>query len=158
MNRPNKEEYYLLIAKSVADRSTCLRRKYGAVIVKDDRIVSTGYNGAPVGRYNCCDLGTCVRINLNIPRGTRYELCRSVHAEQNAIINASPQDMKDSIMYLVGVESDGSLISDYAPCSICKRMILNSGISEVVTMSKHILPDPEWTFDNDESLIGKEGY
>lgn len=99
--RPEKDEYYLDIAKQVAMRGTCIRRNYGAVIVKNDRIISTGYNGAPVNRKNCCDLGYCTRQKLNIPRGHRYELCRSVHAEANAIIQGTFSDMKGSTLYLM---------------------------------------------------------
>ena len=103
--RVDKINYYLDIAEAALERSTCLRRKYGAVIVKNDEIISTGYNGAPRGRKNCMDLGYCVREKLNIPRGERYELCRSVHAEQNAIISASRKDMIDSTLYMVGIDA-----------------------------------------------------
>ena len=89
MSRRDKINYYLDIAETVLERGTCLRRNFGALIVKNDQIISTGYVGAPRGRYNCCDLGTCAREELNVPRGERYELCRSVHAEANAIIHAA---------------------------------------------------------------------
>ena len=133
MVRNSKEEYYLDIAQTVAQRSTCLRRKYGAVIVKNDEIISTGYNGAPRGCANCSDIGTCKREEMNIPSGERYELCRSVHAEQNAIISASRRDMVGATLYLAGVDGkNGKLLAKAEPCSLCKRFILNSGISYVV--------------------------
>lgn len=152
--RPDKDSYYLDIAKSVASRGTCLRRNYGAVIVKDGRIISTGYNGAPVKRSNCCDLGYCTRQKMNIPRGQRYELCRSVHAEANAIIQGTYSEMVGSTLYLYGwdVEKDSCDIGA-EPCSMCKRMILNAGISRVVTVSGEVDP-VEWV-ENDESLPQK---
>ncbi len=130
--RKSKIEYYLDIAKSVSERSTCLKRHYGAVIVKDDEIIATGYNGAPRGRENCCDIGSCLRIKMGIPSGQRYEICRSVHAEMNAIISASRKDMKGSTLYLVGVEPDGSFTKNAEPCSMCKRNIINAGIKNVI--------------------------
>ena len=135
--RKSKDEYYLNIAEAVLTRSTCLRRKYGAVIVKDDEIISTGYNGAPRGIKNCCDIGYCVRVQENIPHGERYEECRSVHAEANAIISASRRDMIDSTLYLAGIEADGTPILDAKPCLMCLRLILNAGISSVVTRNNH---------------------
>ena len=130
--RKSKIDYYLDIAKSVSERSTCLKRHYGAVIVKDDEIIATGYNGAPRGRENCCDIGSCLRIKLGIPSGQRYEICRSVHAEMNAIISASRKDMKGSTLYLVGVEPDGSYTKNAEPGSMCKRNIINAGIKNVI--------------------------
>lgn len=132
MKRIGKEKYYLEIAEAVAKRGTCLRRNFGAIIVKNDEIISTGYTGAPRGRKNCCDLGECMREKLNIPSGERYELCRSVHAEMNAIISASRKDMIGATMYLVGVEADGTLTKFPQPCAMCKRLIINAGIKEVV--------------------------
>jgi dCMP deaminase len=133
LNRTDKINYYLDIAQTVAQRSTCLRRKYGAVIVKNDEIISTGYNGAPRGCTNCSDLGKCKREELNIPSGERYELCRSVHAEQNAIISASRRDMQGATLYLAGIDAKTNKVLDVAePCSLCKRFILNSGITHVV--------------------------
>ena len=114
--RKSKIKYYLDIAKSVSERSTCLKRHYGAVIVKDDEIIATGYNGAPRGRENCCDIGSCLRIKMCIPSGQRYEICRSVHAEMNAIIYASRKDIKGYKLYLVGVEQDGSYKKNAKPC------------------------------------------
>ena len=130
--RKSKIKYYLDIAKSVSERSTCLKRHYGAVIVKDDEIIATGYNGAPRGRENCCDIGSCLRIKMGIPSGQRYEICRSVHAEMNAIISASRKDMKGSTLYLVGVEPDGSYTKNSEPCLMCKRNIVNAGIKNVI--------------------------
>lgn len=132
--RKSKDSYYLNIAISVAERSTCLRRKYGAVIVKDDVIVSTGYNGAPRGRANCCDIGTCKRIN--VPHGERYELCRSVHAEQNAIIAAGYEKTNGATLYLAGYDASNGMIID-APdcCMMCKRVVINAGINKVVFLN-----------------------
>jgi len=131
--RKSKIDYYLDIAKSVSERSTCLRRHYGAVIVKNDEIIATGYNGAPRGRDNCSDIGSCLRIKMGIPSGQRYEICRSVHAEMNAIISASRRDMEGAILYLVGVEPDGSYTKNPEPCSMCKRNIINAGIKTIIT-------------------------
>lgn len=129
--RPSKDRYYLNIAKAVAARSTCLRRQYGAVIVKDDIILSTGYNGAPRGISNCCDVGTCLRQELNIPSGERYELCKSVHAEQNAIIQAGFEKTNGATLYLAGIQ-DGEDITKPQCCEMCKRFIANAGILRVV--------------------------
>jgi len=132
-DRPGKDEYYLGIAEAVARRSTCLRRQYGAVIVNRDQIISTGYVGAPRGALNCIDIGECPRQKANIPRGERYELCRSVHAEMNAIIHAARSDMVGGTLYLVGMEADrGGYVEDAEPCKLCKRMIINAGIERVV--------------------------
>lgn len=131
MERISKENYYLSIAAEVARRSTCLRRQYGAVIVKNDEIVATGYNGAPRGDENCCDVGSCWRERNNIPHGEQYEKCVAVHAEQNAIISASRRDMLGSTLYLSGFEA-GRPIEDATPCLICARLIKNAGIARVV--------------------------
>ena len=160
-SRPSKTDYYLGIAKAVAQRGTCLRRKFGAIIVKDDRIVSTGYVGAPRGRINCCDRGKCFRMENNIPSGTRYELCRSTHAEMNAIINASKEEMEGATMYLVGIENDGSYTKNADCCSMCKRVVINSGIEKVIIATgegKHkCINVTEWIV-NDDSLTLHEGY
>ena len=133
MGRIDKENYYLDIAQAALARSTCLRRCYGAIIVKNDEIVSTGYNGAPRGRKNCMDLGYCAREALNVPSGQRYELCRSVHAEMNAIISAARRDALGATLYLAGREArDGSLLHDATSCSMCRRVIINAGIQRVV--------------------------
>ena len=131
--RMSKENYYLDIADAVLERSTCLRRKYGSIIVRNDEIISTGYNGAPRGRKNCSDLGRCTREELQIPSGQRYELCRSVHAEANAIISAARQDMIGATLYLAGRDAKtGELLHDTTSCSMCRRMIINAGIRKVV--------------------------
>ena len=156
MERIDKINYYLDIAETVVERGTCLRRNFGAIIVKNDEIISTGYVGAPRGRKNCCDLGYCTREKLNIPRGERYELCRSVHAEQNAIISASRRDTIDSTLYLVGKNyKDHSYVENANPCALCKRMIINSGIKEVIirdTKKKYRIIKVQEYIDNDESL------
>lgn len=130
--RPSKDQYYISIARVVSERSTCLRRRYGAVIVKDDRIISTGYNGAARGIRNCCDMGICKREELGVKPGERYELCVAVHAEQNAIINAGSERCKGAKLYLSGFNGDGSFIKDMDCCMMCKRAILNAGIDEVI--------------------------
>ena len=133
MKRIDKENYYLDIAETVLERSTCLRRCYGAIIVKNDEIVSTGYNGAPRGRKNCIDLGYCTREAMNIPSGERYELCRSVHAEMNAIISAARRDTLGSTLYLAGREAaTGELLRHATSCSMCRRHIINAGIEKVI--------------------------
>ena len=133
MERIDKENYYLDIAETVLERSTCMRRCYGAIIVKNDEIVSTGYNGAPRGRKNCMDLGCCAREAMNVPAGQRYELCRSVHAEMNAIISAARRDTLGATLYLAGREAkDGGLLHDATSCSMCRRVIINAGIDRVV--------------------------
>jgi dCMP deaminase len=133
MERREKDLYYLDIAEAVAARGTCLRRNYGAIIVKNDEIVSTGYTGAPRGRKNCCDLGNCRREELGIPRGERYELCRSVHSEANAIISASRDKMIGATLYLTGKDAKtGELVENANPCTMCKRMIINAGITKVI--------------------------
>ena len=133
MDRISKANYYLDIAQTVMERATCLRRIYGAIIVKNDEIISTGYNGAPRGRANCVDMGYCSREAMRVPRGERYELCRSVHAEANAIISASRRDMVGGTLYLVGRDArTGELLSDAPSCSMCRRMVINAGLSQVV--------------------------
>ena len=129
--RPSHDEYYLDIAKAVSRRSTCLRRQYGAVITKDDIVLATGYNGAPRGEANCCDIGACWREEHNIPHGQQYEKCVAVHAEANAIISAARRDMIGSTLYLAGWE-DGKRIENPEPCEICAKLIKNAGIKEVV--------------------------
>ncbi len=160
--RIDKINYYLDIAEATLERGTCIRRNFGAIIVKNDEIISTGYVGSPRGRKNCCDLKYCMREKLNIPRGERYELCRSVHAEQNAIISASRRDMIDSTLYLVGKNYlDGEYVSNARPCALCKRMIINAGIKEVVIRNNKkdytVIPVTEFII-NDESLEGVKGY
>ena len=133
MERVSKRNYYLDIAQTVLERATCLRRVYGAIIVKNDEIISTGYNGAPRGRKNCVDLGYCTREQLKVPRGERYELCRSVHAEANAIISAARRDMMGATLYLVGRDTaTGGYYPETTPCAMCRRLIINAGIAQVV--------------------------
>lgn len=138
--RPNREEYYLGIALAVSKRSTCLRRHYGAVIVNNNEVISTGYNGGPRGGINCCDTGVCMRVSQK--RNSGYEECKSVHAEQNAIISASRQEMLGATLYLAcEYQSEAGLVEDQSdevkPCPICERMIKNAGIKNVVTRSSY---------------------
>lgn len=135
--RPDKDHYYLNIAREVARRSTCLRRWFGAVIVKNDQIISTGYAGAARGTANCIDIGACPRQLAGIPRGERYELCRSVHAEMNAIIHAARTDMIGSTLFLVGIDAnDESVVENARPCKICTRLIINAGIETVKVLDR----------------------
>ena len=162
MERRDKVNYYLDIAETVSKRGTCLRRNFGAIIVKNDEIISTGYTGAPRGRKNCSDLEFCKREQLNVPRGTRYELCRSVHAEANCIISASRRDMIDSTLYLVGIDvKSGELVKDANSCSMCKRLIINAGINKVIIRDTEdeyrIIPVNDW-IENDDSLTDEIGY
>ena len=161
-SRIDKTNYYLDIAETVTERATCLRRCWGAVIVKNDEIISTGYNGAPRGRKNCTDVGYCIREKLNVPRGERYELCRSVHAEQNAIISASRRDTIGATLYIVGVDSKTrKYVEKSMPCAMCKRTIINSGIEKIVirdTKKKYREINVQEFIDNDESLDGSMGY
>ena len=161
MIRRDKINYYLDIAETVTRRCTCLRRHFGAIIVKNDQIISTGYAGAPRGRKNCCDLGYCTREKFGVPRGERYELCRSVHAEQNAIINASRNDMIDATLYLVGVELDGTYTPNANSCAMCKRAVINAGISRVIIRDTkdeyRVINVRDWV-ENDDSLTLTMGY
>jgi dCMP deaminase len=154
MARIDKENYYLNIAQTVSERSTCLRRCYGAIIVRNDEIISTGYNGAPRGRKNCVDLGHCTREALNIPSGQRYELCRSVHAEANAIISASRRESLGGTLYLVGRDArTGQLLPDATSCSMCRRLIINAGIERVVIRNTEteytVVPVSHWITEDD---------
>ena len=163
MTRRDKINYYLDIAETVAERGTCLRRLFGAIIVKNDQIISTGYVGAPRGRQNCTDLGYCAREKLNVPRGERYELCRSVHAEANAIIHASRSDMIDATLYLVGKEAGtDQYVENANSCAMCKRMIINAGIATVVLRDSKedfrvMRVYDQWVLD-DETIDLKPGY
>ena len=162
MERKDRTNYYLDIAETVTERSTCIRRHWGAVIVKNDEIISTGYNGAPRGRKNCTDVGTCIREKLQVPRGERYELCRSVHAEQNAIISASRRDMIGATLFIVGVDpKTNEYVEKSMPCALCKRAIINSGLETVIIRDTKTeyreIPVQEF-IDNDESLEGSKGY
>jgi dCMP deaminase len=137
--RPTKEEYYLSIAREVARRGTCIRRNFGAVIVNNDQIISSGYTGAPRGMRNCSDMGYCLRDEMRIPSGERYELCRSVHAEMNAIIHASRASMDGGSLFLVGLDATtGEIVEDTEPCRLCKRVIINAGLRYVfIPTTKH---------------------
>ena len=162
MDRRDKHNYYLDIAETVLERGTCLRRNYGSIIVKNDEIISTGYTGAPRGRKNCNDIGLCRREQLNVPRGTQYELCRSVHSEANAIISASRKDMLGATLYLVGKDSKtGEFVENANSCIMCKRMIINAGIESVVISDTkntyRIIMVQDW-IDDDDSLSDKIGY
>ena len=157
MPRIDKENYYLDIAETVSERSTCLRRCYGAIIVKSDEVIATGYNGAPRGRANCADLNRCTRMEMNIPSGQRYELCRSVHAEANCIISASRNEMLGATLYMACRDPEtGKLIPGSTSCSMCRRQIINAGIEKVVirdTPTDYRVVDvqKEW-IDDDDSL------
>lgn len=162
MKRIDKHNYYLDICETVLERGTCLRRNFAALIVKNDEIMATGYSGAPRGRKNCSDIGVCRREELKVPRGTRYELCRSVHAEQNAIISARRHDMIGSTLYLVGKEqSTGNLVENASPCALCKRFIINAGIEKVIIRDSKTdyreVYVSKW-IENDDSLTEEEGY
>ena len=161
MERIDKINYYLEIADTVTKRGTCLRRNYGAIIVKNDEIISTGYTGAPRGRKNCIDLGYCARQKLNIPSGQRYELCRSVHAEQNAVISATRKDTLGATMYMVGRDAQTGELVDYIDsCSMCKRVVINAGIEQVIVKDKNeaygyrVMNVQDW-IDYDEVLEEK---
>jgi len=162
MDRKDKQNYYLDISETVALRCTCLRRKYGAIIVLNDEIIATGYNGAPRGRQNCLDRNTCMRDELEIPSGERYELCRSVHAEANAIISASRRDMIGSTLYMTGLDAKtGELLDDTNSCSMCRRLIINSGIEKTVCRSKGgkvtVIHIRDWVF-NDDSIPNSPNF
>ena len=153
--RISKENYYLNIAETVLERATCLRRVFGAIIVKNDEIISTGYNGAPRGRRNCVDMGFCTRVAMKVPRGERYELCRSVHAEANAIISAARRDMVGGTLYLVGRNAQtGELLHDATSCAMCRRMVINAGLSKVIirtTASEFSVVDvQDWVQQEDD--------
>ena len=161
--RVDKINYYLDIAETVASRSTCLRKKYGSVIVKNDEIISTGYNGAPRGRQNCINLGYCIKKKM-FPdvRHSGYDACRSVHAEQNAILSVSRKDMIESDLYLVGYRTEENRYEEnYSPCLMCRKLIINSGIKRVIIrISKKdykIIDVNEW-IEKDELLNGQISY
>ena len=163
MPRIDKDNYYLDIAETVLERGTCLRRNYGSIIVKNDEIIASGYAGAPRGRANCIDLGFCMREKLNIPRGERYEMCRSVHSETNAIISAARSEMIGATLYMAGRNAKtGELVPDTTSCAMCKRQVINAGIEKVIvrnTPAQYTVYDvqKDWV-ENDESLSGAFGY
>jgi len=158
MSRISKENYYLDIAETVIGRATCLRRCYGAIIVKNDEIISTGYNGAPRGRKNCVDLGRCARDAMNVPRGERYELCRSVHAEANAIISAARRDMVGGTLYLAGKDAvTGEILPDATSCAMCRRLIINAGLEKVVirvSPTEYTVVDVRRWIEEDDPIPG----
>ncbi len=161
--RPGKREYYLGIAQEVSRRGTCIRRNFGAVIVNNDNIISTGYTGAPRGTKNCIDIGHCYRQEQGVPKGQRYELCRSVHAEMNAIIHASRLETIGASMYLVGFSvKDGKFVENAEPCKLCKRMIINAGIIDVFVqrgngnIARLIIAD--WVANEEEVFFGSSEY
>ncbi len=137
-NRPSKDQYYLNIAKVVAERCTCLKSQLGAVIIRDDQIISTGYNGAPRGTKSSIERNFCLRKQLGIPSGQRYEICRSVHAEQNAIINAarSGVSLLGGDVFIYGYSLDQKCPLDAFPCFICKKMLINCGLKRCVCSTK----------------------
>lgn len=143
--RRDKHNYYLDIAEKVAERSTCLRRRHGAIIVQADEVIATGYNGAARKTKNCVDTGVCVRQEMDVPSGERYELCVAVHAEANAIISAARRDMLGGTLYLVGMDAtSGTVMEDEDACMMCKRLIINAGIAKVVirrSEKKYIVVD-----------------
>ena len=158
MERISKENYYLDIAETVLERATCLRRVYGAIIVTNDEIISTGYNGAPRGRANCSGLGYCSREALRVPRGERYELCRSVHAEANAIISAARRDMVGGTLYLAGKDAvTGEILSDATSCAMCRRLIINAGLEKVVirtSSTDYTVVDVRQWIEEDDPIPG----
>lgn len=162
MERVSKENYYLDIAQMVAERSTCLRRCYGSIIVKDDTIVSTGYNGAPRGRRNCSDLSFCMREKLGIPRGERYEMCRALHSEMNAVIAAPRERMLGATMYMCCTDpATHEILSGTCSCPMCKRVLINAGIETLVVREDKecysVYAVRDW-IENDDSLTGEFGY
>ena len=162
MDRTSKHNYYLDIAQTVSERSTCIRRRFGAIIVKNDVIIATGYNGAPRGRLNCSDIESCVREEMNVPRGERYELCRAVHAEANAIIAASREQMQGATMYMCCTDPwTKDVVGSICSCAMCKRLIINAGIEEVVAREDKdnytIYQVSDWV-QNDDSRNVTFGY
>ena len=161
--RVDKTNYYLDIAETVAERGTCLRKNYGCIIVKNDEIISTGYSGAPRGRINCIDLGHCTKKKIypDIHHGG-HDACRSVHAEQNAIISAARKDMIDSTMYLVGRRKDSDQYEEGAmSCQTCRKLIINSGIKNVIvriSKTEHVNIEVKEWIENDDLLEGIVTY
>ena len=156
--RPSKDRYYLNIAKEIAQRSTCFRVRFGAIIVKDDVIVSTGYVGAPRKTKDCFERGVCLRDEMQIPHGQRYELCRSVHSEQNALINAarSGASVFGGDMFIYAETPQGKKIDSF-PCFICKKMLINAGLKRVVSSTRDgeykVFSVREWIKDWQEKDI-----
>jgi dCMP deaminase len=161
MKRRDRINYYLDIAQVVSERATCLRRKFGAIIVNNDEIISTGFVGSPRGRENCCDRSICLREEMKIPKGQQYEKCRSVHAEANCIISAARRDMLGSTLYLSCLDAvTGEIDGAVEPCSMCKRLIINAGISVViarVTKNEYKSINVETWVENDDT-VASDGY
>ena len=162
-DRRDKTNYYLDIADTVLKRGTCLRRNYGAIIVKNDEIISTGYAGAPRKRSNCCDIGFCLREKLDVPRGQMYEICRSVHSEANAIISAPRSEMIGATLYMVGREArTGEIIKNSNSCPMCKRLIINAGIDKVILRDDdehfRIVDVQDWVDNDDLVDMSSLGY
>lgn len=162
--RIDKINYYLDIAEAVSKRGTCLRKNFGCIIVKNDEIIATGYTGAPRGRKNCIDLGYCTKKE-KFPeiRHGGYDACRSVHAEQNAMLSASRKDMIGSTMYLVGKRVDTGVYEPGAnSCQMCRKMIINAGIKEVIIRGinnkEYLVVNVEDWINNDDLLEGKDTY
>jgi len=162
MHRREKNNYYLDIAETVLERGTCLRRNYGAIIVKNDEIIATGYTGSPRGRENCTQLNFCTREKLNIPRGQMYVKCRSVHAEANAIISASRRDMIGADLYLVGRDAKThAYVEQASSCAMCKRLVINAGIAKVYirdTENEYRCVEVDSWIQDDDSLSENLGY
>lgn len=131
MKRISKEDAYLNCAETFSYRSTCIKRKYGAVLVKDDAVISTGYNGSPRGFENCCDIGECPRIRKNMHQGEGYGICRAVHAEANALLNCSREQTIGADLYLAGVNPQDLSVHKAKPCPLCARMMIQAGIRYV---------------------------
>lgn len=161
--RIDKPNYYLDIAETVASRATCLRKKYGSVIVNNDQIIATGYNGAPRGRKNCSDLGYCTKKKL-LPdqRHGGYDACRSVHSEQNALISASREEMMGGTLYLVGYRTEThEYEKGAAPCMMCRKLMINAGLEKVivrVNKEEFVVYDVKDWIEDDEFLRGQLSY
>ena len=157
--RPSKDEYYLVIAKAISLRSTCLRRKYGAIVVKDDVILATGYNGPVRGGINCLEVG-CIKEKLNLPHGKAYEDCPAVHAEENVILNAarSGANVFGGIVYICGIDKEGNLV-EADPCFRCKRVLINAGIKKVIIKkangAKKKISVSEWIKKDSQEYLEK---
>jgi dCMP deaminase len=161
MKRRDRINYYLDIAWVVSERATCLRRKFGAILVNNDEIIATGFNGAPRGRENCSDRSSCLREDLNISKGQRFEICRSVHAEANCIISAARRDMLGSTLYLACRDSKtGAIDGEVDSCTMCKRLIINAGISTVIIRTDideyKSVSVKKWVEDDD--TVASDGY
>lgn len=163
MERVSKNNYYLDIAEAISKRGTCLRKNYGCIIVKNDEIIATGYTGAPRGRENCNDLGYCVKKNTfpDVHHGG-YDACRSVHAEQNAMLSAPRRDMIDASLFLVGIRKDTGTYEEGAlPCQMCRKLIINSGIKKVyvrIDKENYETINVEDWIEKDDLLEGKTTY